>query len=100
MDKTDASNVERNGDSKGSSFFIVEHHLWNYKTVFTDAMLDLPRKGVLIMTKMEAKVYIQYIKVLLEMKGYTEDVLKEALDMADYALDPEPVVKDPRFEWI
>ena len=52
------------------------------------------------MTKQEAKVYIQYIKVLLAMKGYDEDELKEALDMADHALDPEPVVKDPRFEWI
>ena len=52
------------------------------------------------MTKMEAKVYLQYIKVLLAMKGYDEDTLKEALDMADYALDPEPVVKDPRFEWL
>jgi hypothetical protein len=57
-------------------------------------------KGDNVMTKQEAKVYIQYIKVLLAMKGYDEDVLKEALDMADYALDPEPVVKDPRFEWI
>ena len=52
------------------------------------------------MTKMEAKVYIQYIKVLLDIKGYTDDALKEALDMADFALDPEPAVKDPRFEWI
>lgn len=52
------------------------------------------------MTKMEAKVYIQYIKVLLSIKGYDEDDLKEALDMADYALSPEPAVKDPRFEWI
>lgn len=34
------------------------------------------------------------------MKGYDEDELKEALDMADYALDPAPVVPDPRFEWI
>lgn len=52
------------------------------------------------MTKMEAKVYIQYIKVLLAMKGYDEDTLNEALDMADYALDPEPVVPDPRFHWL
>lgn len=52
------------------------------------------------MTKMEAKVYIQYIKVLLAMKGYTEPELNEALDMADYAIDPEPAVKDPRFDWI
>ena len=52
------------------------------------------------MTKQEAKVYIQYIKVLLAIKGYTEPELNEALDMADYAIDPEPVVKDPRFEWI
>lgn len=52
------------------------------------------------MTKQEAKVYIQYIKVLLDMKGYTEKELDEALDMADYALDPEPVVPDPRFHWI
>ena len=57
-------------------------------------------KGDNAMTKQEAKVYIQYIKVLLSIKGYNEDVLNEALDMADYALDPEPVVKDPRFEWI
>lgn len=57
-------------------------------------------KGDNAMTKQEAKVYIQYIKVLLSMRGYDEDVLIEALDMADYALDPEPVVKDPRFEWI
>ena len=52
------------------------------------------------MTKQEAKVYIQYIKVLLDMKGYTEKELDEALDMADYALDPEPAVPDPRFHWI
>lgn len=52
------------------------------------------------MTNEEAKVYIQYIKVLLSIKGYTEPELNEALDMADYALSPEPVVKDPRFEWI
>ena len=52
------------------------------------------------MTKQEAKVYIQYIKVLLAKHGCAEDILNEALDMADYALDPEPVVKDPRFEWI
>ena len=57
-------------------------------------------KGDSAMTKQEAKVYIQYIKVLLDIKGYTEKELDEALDMADYALDPEPVVKDPRFEWI
>jgi len=63
-------------------------------------MVSPKERKVIIMTTMEAKVYIQYIKVLLEIKGYTEDVLKEALDMADYALDPEPVVKDPRFEWI
>ena len=59
-----------------------------------------PRKEIAAMTKQEAKVYIQYIKVLLAMKGYDEDVLNEALDMADYALDPEPVVPDPRFHWI
>ena len=52
------------------------------------------------MTKQEAKVYIQYIKVLLAMKGYEEETLTEALDMADYALDPEPVVPDPRFHWL
>lgn len=52
------------------------------------------------MTKQEAKVYIQYIKVLLDIKGYTEKELDEALDMADYALDPEPAVPDPRFHWI
>ena len=58
------------------------------------------RKEISAMTKQEAKVYIQYIKVLLAIKGYNEDTLNEALDMADYALDPEPVVKDPRLEWI
>ena len=57
-------------------------------------------KGDKAMTNQEAKVYIQYIKVLLSMKGYDEDALNEALDMADYALGPEPVVKDPRFDWI
>ena len=57
-------------------------------------------KGDSAMTKQEAKVYIQYIKVLLDMKGYTEKELDEALDMADYALDPEPAVPDPRFHWI
>ena len=29
-----------------------------------------------------------------------EKELDEALDMADYALDPEPAVPDPRFHWI
>ena len=52
------------------------------------------------MTKQEAKVYIQYIKVLLDMKGYTDKELDEALDMAHYALGPEPAVPDPRFHWI
>ena len=51
------------------------------------------------MTNTEAKVYIQYIKVLLMKHKCNEKVLDEALDMADYALDPEPVVKDPRFEF-
>jgi len=52
------------------------------------------------MTNQEAKVYIQYIKVLLSIHGCSEDVLNTALDMADVALDPEPVVKDPRFDKI
>ena len=61
---------------------------------------DNDTKGDTPMTKQEAKVYIQYIKVLLAMKGYDEEVLIQALDMADYAIDPEPVVPDPRFEWL
>ena len=57
-------------------------------------------KGDSAMTNYEAKVYIQYIKVLLSKNGLTDESIIEALDMADFALDPEPVVKDPRFERI
>ena len=49
------------------------------------------------MTNQEAKVYIQYIKVLLSIHGCSEDVLNTALDLADSALGDEPVVEDPRF---
>lgn len=49
------------------------------------------------MTNEEAKVYIQYIKVLLSIHGCSEDVLTMALDKADLALGEKPVVDDPRF---
>lgn len=49
------------------------------------------------MTKQEAKVYIQYIKVLLEIVGRSEDILNEALDKADEALGEEAYYEDPRF---
>lgn len=52
------------------------------------------------MTNKDAKVYIQYIKVLLQMHKCSDDKLNEALDKADFALDPEPVIPDPRFERI
>lgn len=48
------------------------------------------------MTKHEAKVYIQYIKVILAKHGYDDDALYKALDMADVAIDPAPVIPDPR----
>ena len=49
------------------------------------------------MTNEEAKVYIQYIKVLLAMEGKNDAKLNEALDMADEALGPESLYPDPRF---
>lgn len=49
------------------------------------------------MTNYEAKVYIQYIKVLLSIHKCNEAVLDAALDMADKALGKDPVVNDPRF---
>lgn len=49
------------------------------------------------MTKQEAKVYIQYIKVVLSKYKEMDDTLEMALDMADNALGEEPVVPDPRF---
>lgn len=49
------------------------------------------------MTNQEAKVYIQYIKVLLSIHKCNEAVLDAALDMADKALGKDPVVNDPRF---
>lgn len=52
------------------------------------------------MTHEEAKVYIQYIKVLLAMNGLNENILIEALDVADEALGPDTLYKDPRFEKI
>mgnify|MGYP007022144686 CR=1 FL=1 len=52
------------------------------------------------MTHEEAKVYIQYIKVLLSVHNLNEDVLDEALDVADVALGPDTLYKDPRFDRI
>ena len=49
------------------------------------------------MTNQEAKVYIQYIKVLLAIDGRSEDILNEALDKADEALGTESLYDDPRF---
>ena len=49
------------------------------------------------MSNKEAKVYIQYIKVLLAIVGRSEDVLNEALDRADEALGAETLYEDPRF---
>lgn len=53
-----------------------------------------------MMTNEMAKVYIQYIKVILSKYKEMDETLEMALDMADNALDPEPVVQDPRFLWI
>lgn len=52
------------------------------------------------MTYEEAKVYIQYIKVLLSKHNLNESVLNEALDVADEALGPDTLYRDPRFEKI
>ena len=49
------------------------------------------------MTNQEAKVYIQYVKVLLAIDGHDEDILNEALDKADEALGEESLYEDPRF---
>ena len=49
------------------------------------------------MTNEEAKVYIQYIKVLLSKHGYKDEALNKALDMADESLGPDTLYKDPRF---
>lgn len=50
-----------------------------------------------MMTNEMAKVYIQYIKVVLSKYKEMDDTLEMALDMADNALGEEPVVPDPRF---
>lgn len=52
------------------------------------------------MTNKEAKVYIQYIKVLLDIVGRSEDILIEALNRADEALGSESLYDDPRFATI
>ena len=49
------------------------------------------------MTNEEAKVYIQYIKVLLAIDGHNDNTLNEALDVADNALGDKTLYDDPRF---
>lgn len=60
----------------------------------------ISRKEITAMTKQEAKVYIQYIKVLLSIHGLDEEVLNTALDVADESLGTDSLYSDPRFEMI
>ena len=68
----------------------LEYHKWNYISPFRRVTL-FTGKGEYAMTYQEAKVYVEYIKVLLEKEGLTDDTLKEALNAAMQALDYEPL---------
>jgi len=49
------------------------------------------------MTNKEAKIYLEYIKVLLSIHNCRDEKLDKALEMADDALGSESAVPDPRF---
>lgn len=49
------------------------------------------------MTAKEAKIYIEYVKVLMKIHNCGDEKISEALDMADKALGHEPAIPDPRF---
>ena len=53
-----------------------------------------------MMTNEMAKVYIQYVKVILSKYKEMDDTIEMALDMADDALGEETLFPDPRFNSI
>ena len=64
---------------------------WNYSLGIWDDMMNIPKKGGAVMTYKDAKVYIEYIKVLLDNYGLNDVELTNALNAAQQALDYEVI---------